>query len=40
MRINSRAERGLIESDSGPGLTVPIGTSSPAKIGLYHVELV
>lgn len=40
MLINSRAERGLIESDSGPELVRPIGASSPAKIGLYHLELI
>ena len=30
----------VIESDSGPELTGPIGTCSRAKIGLYHVESV
>jgi hypothetical protein len=40
MRINPIAERGLIESDSGPEVAIPIGASSPAKIGLYRVELV
>ena len=40
MRINSIADRGLIESDSVPELAIPIGTFSPAKIGLYHVDLV
>ena len=40
MRINSRAERGLIESDSGPELAGPIGISKQVNIGLYHVGLV
>ena len=40
MRIDSRAERGLIESDSGPELARPIGASSAAKIGPYHAELI